>query len=63
MPASPRGSVAKARRRLGESVASHVETSPDGQKCPQMGSRRREALHVYDSHVRIGTPFSQVPGN
>ena len=28
-----------------------------------MGSRRREALHVYDSQVRIETPFSQVPGN
>ena len=42
---------------------SHVETSQDGQKRPQMGSWRREALHAYDSQVRIETPFSQVPGN
>ncbi|KAK8466561.1 hypothetical protein PHAVU_008G122133 [Phaseolus vulgaris] len=26
-----------------------------------MGPRRREYLHVYDSHARIETPFSQVP--
>ena len=28
-----------------------------------MGSWRREAIHVCDSHVRIETPSSQVPGN
>ena len=32
-------------------------------KRPQMGSWRCEALHVYDSQVRIETPFSQVLGN
>ena len=40
-----------------------VETSPAGQKRPQMGSRCREVLHVFDSQVRIETPFSQVSGN